>query len=152
MSEQQSYAVTWNALADPTQQEQNFRQAAAAIASVDWESLPDFGTIVAEARRIRVLGLNTPTRYGGLGLTTRQICTLFSQFERIDTASGHSVGYFNTLGILRCCLRELFSWAGTSKASPAAGSWGRSASPNRRVAHTWQECARWRVESVGSGS
>jgi acyl-CoA dehydrogenase len=112
MTEQQSCTATWNALEDRVQQEKNFRQASAAIGSVDWESLPDFETIIAEARRINVLGLNTPTRYGGLGLTTRQICSLFTQFERIDTASGHSVGYYNTLGVLALLFGKAFELGG----------------------------------------
>ena len=96
----QSYQPTWNQHEDPARQEVQFQRARDAINSVDWCSLPDFDAIMDAGKRSNLMGMGTPARYGGLGLSTRQLSRLFRQFERLDTTSSHSVGYYNTLGVM----------------------------------------------------
>jgi acyl-CoA dehydrogenase len=96
---QQGYKATWNDDEDPRLQEANFAEAMQAIRGLDWQALEDFDDIVREARRLRLTGLATPTRLGGRGLTNRHLCALFRQFTRLDTASGHIIGYQSSLGV-----------------------------------------------------
>ena len=100
---EQHYRSSW-AFTDgssPSIRNEAFRQASNGINGVDWEGLPDFGSIIRAARDAPacLLGLGVPRKLGGLGLTPRQSCQLFREFERLDTTSSHTVGYQNSLGV-----------------------------------------------------
>lgn len=77
-----------------------FEESFQKIESVEWEELSTFGDIITAARQLGLFGILVPKEYGGGGFNLRQFCDMCIAFESFDTTSSHSVGYFNTLGLL----------------------------------------------------